>query len=315
MTRTCHGTVITVHTGAVTSAPLLTAPVPPAPMLASTGALPTDTSAYCYEVKWDGIRALARCGQRVELFSRNANHLTCFPEITDALAAGLGGRAAVLDGEVVVLDKTARPSFDLVQRRLRASRPPAYLVAALPALYVVFDVLHLDGVDVTGRSYLRRRELLAGLQFDAAPVITSPYWTDIGADAMYEVARDMGLEGLVVKRAASTYQCGRRSSSWIKAVVRQRSPMVVGGWIAGGGRHVRGVGSLLVGAHNGDGDLVYAGHVGSGLSDRMRRTLAAQLTQLHAHASPFTGPALAGAGGRANWVQPRLVVEVEYREK
>lgn len=282
-------------------------------MLATATSLPADTTAYCIEPKWDGIRITARCGSRVELFSRNGNHLHCFPEITEALARVLAGRTAILDGEVVALDARARPSFDLIQRRLRASRPSAHLLAGIPVLYIVFDVLHLDGADVTGRSYVRRRELLESLGLNTAPLITTPSWTDISADAALDVVADMGLEGLVIKRAGSTYHAGRRSKAWIKAVVRQRRPMLIGGWIARGGPR-GGVGSLLVGAHNSAGELVYSGHVGTGLSDRMRRTLAAALSELSCPTSPFTGPALVSTATRVAWVTPLLVVDVEYRQ-
>ena len=107
-------------------------------------------------------------------------------------------------------------------------------------MYVVFDVLYLDGSDVTGRPFVQRRELLVDLKLDNPPLITSPYWTDISAVAMFDVARELALEGIVIKRASSTYQPGRRSAAWIKAVVRRRNPMVVGGFIPGGGRHTGG---------------------------------------------------------------------------
>jgi bifunctional non-homologous end joining protein LigD len=290
-------------------------PVPPGPMLATAATLPTNSAGYCFEAKWDGVRALARCDQRAELFSRNANNLTpCFPEVTRSLSEALAGRSAILDGELVALDKRARPSFALVQRRLRATRPPGHLIATVPAMYFIFDVLYLDGADVTRRPYVQRRDLLASLQLDNPPVITPPYWTNITAEAMFDVVRDMGLEGLVIKRATSSYQPGRRSAAWIKSVVRRRCPMVVGGFVAGAGRHTGAVGTLLVGAHNDAGELVYCGHVGSGLTDRMRDALAHQLAELRCAASPFTGPTLASDGGRVGWVTPTLVVNIEYRQ-
>jgi bifunctional non-homologous end joining protein LigD len=114
-------------------------PVPPAPMLAATGPLPSDASAYCFEAKWDGARMLARCGQNVQLFSRHATNLTaCFPEITSGLSEAIPGRSAILDGEIVAFDKRARPSFERIQRRLRTRRPPAHLITAVPAMYVVY---------------------------------------------------------------------------------------------------------------------------------------------------------------------------------
>ena len=116
-------------------------PVPPAPMLAATDPLPSDASAYCFEAKWDGARMLARCGHNVQLFSRHATNLTaCFPEITSGLAEAIPGRSAILDGEIVAFDQRARPSFERIQRRLRTRRPPAHLITAVPAMYVVFCV-------------------------------------------------------------------------------------------------------------------------------------------------------------------------------
>jgi bifunctional non-homologous end joining protein LigD len=179
----------------------------------------------------------------------------------------------------------------------------------------VFDVLHLDGIDVTRRPYVQRRELLEDLHLDAPPVITSPWWdgAEISTEAMFDVVRELSLEGFVIKRASSTYQAGRRSTAWTKAVVRHRSPMVVCGFIPGRGRHTGGVGTLLVGAHNDIGELVYAGHVGTGLTDRLRRDLLGRLTELTCPDAPFADLAMHPAG-LVHWVRPRVVVEVEYRQ-
>ena len=284
-------------------------PFPPAPMLATAATLPVNSSGYVFEAKWDGIRALARVDGCAEVFSRHANNLTpCFPEITGHLADALAGRTAILDGEIVALDRHARPSFKLIQRRMRSTRPPAYLVASVPAMFFIFDVLYLDGADVTRRSYLERRALLDGLNLTSKPVMTSPFWTEISSAAMFDVAKEMGLEGVVCKRASSTYQPGRRSQAWIKSVVRHRAPMVVGGWVAG---RAGNVGSLLVGAHNDAGQLMYCGHVGFGLTTQLRRDLATGLAEIHCKSSPFID--LRG-GDEVNWVQPQLVVTVDYRE-
>jgi bifunctional non-homologous end joining protein LigD len=163
----------------------------------------------------------------------------------------LAARTAILDGEIVALDRHARPSFELVQRRMRSTRPPAHLVTAVPAIFFVFDVLYLDGADVTRRTYLDRRAILDALDLTCKPVMTSPFWTGITSAAMFDVAKETGLEGVVCKRASSVYLPGRRSQAWIKSVVRHRAPLVVGGWVVG--RH-GSVGSLLVGAYNDAGD-------------------------------------------------------------
>jgi bifunctional non-homologous end joining protein LigD len=210
-------------------------------MLATATTLPKDSAGYVLEAKWDGIRALARIDGTAELFSRQATRLTsCFPEITDNLIEALAGRTAILDGEIVALDRHARPSFELIQKRIRSTRPQARLLATVPAMFFVFDVLYLDGADVMRRPYLERRALLDALDLTSKPVMTSPYWTGISAAAMFDIVREMGLEGLVCKRATSVYQPGRRSQAWIKSVVRYRSAMVVGdGFRAERGESVR----------------------------------------------------------------------------
>lgn len=259
---------------------------------------------------------LARCSRDVELFSRQATNLTtCFPEITRGLSEALAGRSAIVDGEIVALDTRARPSFERLQRRLRSTRPSAHLISAVPTVYAAFDVLHLDGCDVTRRPYVQRRSLLEDLQLDGASVITSPSWdgADISAGAMFDVMRELSLEGFVVKRASSTYQPGRRSTAWTKGVVRHRSPMIVCGYIPGRGRHTGGVGTLLLGAHNAAGELVYAGHVGTGLTDRLRCDLLSHLSELACPEPPFATLALRPAGP-VHWVAPRVVIDVEYRQ-
>lgn len=281
-------------------------------MLASAGAPPTDTTGYCFEAKWDGIRLAARCADRVELFSRQATNLTaCFPEITGALShGGLQGRSAILDGELVAFDHTARPSFELIQRRLRSSRPNPDLIASVPVTFCVFDLVYLDGNDLTGHTYLRRRRALEDLRLHQPPIVISPYWTGISADAMAEVMRGLGLEGYVLKRATSTYQPGRRSTAWIKHVVRQRSPMVIGGFIPGVSRG--GLGALLVGGHDANGELRFCGQVSTGMSARERAKLVQRLAALQQPTAPFAAPIPADRGAR--WVQPKVVVDVEYRQ-
>lgn len=289
-------------------------PVPPAPMLASAAAPPTDTSGYCFEAKWDGIRLLARCAERVELFSRQATNLTaCFPEIVDALSTGnLEGRPAILDGELVAFDHNARPSFELIQRRLRKPRPAAHLLTSVPLTFCVFDLLYLDGNDLTGRTYLQRRHALADLRLHEPPIVVSPYWTGISTDAMAEIMRGLGLEGYVLKRASSTYQPGRRSPSWIKYVVRQRRPMVIGGFIPSVSAGRGGLGALLVGAYGTGGELRYCGQVSTGLSQRERAKLVQRLAELQQPAAPFAPPIPDDRD--ALWVHPRVVVDIEYRQ-
>lgn len=288
-------------------------PLPPAPMLASAATPPADTDGYCFEAKWDGIRLLARCAERVELFSRQATNLTaCFPEIADAPLTALQGRSVILDGELVAFDHSAQPSFELIQRRLRTTRPGAESVASVPVTFCVFDLIYLDGHDLTGQTYLRRRHLLDDLGLHKPPIVVSPYWTGISADAMAEIMRGLGLEGYVLKRASSTYQPGRRSTSWIKYVVRHRRPMVIGGFVPTSSDFRGGLGALLVGAYDAAGELHYCGQVSTGLNQRQRARLVQRLAELEQTAAPFAPPIPVDRGAR--WVHPKVVVDIEYRQ-
>lgn len=181
----------------------------------------------------------------------------------------------------------------------------------MPARYLLFDILHLDGTDLTGQPYAQRREALEslGLPRDGA-VVVPPCWRDLDGQVLLEVTTDLALEGVVCKRAASTYQPGRRSRSWVKTVIRRQAPLVVAGWVPG---RANPVGALLVGGHDSDGRLVYCGAVSSGLSRLAKRTIHEQLLLLEVPASPLacqSHPMF----GHARWVRPALVGIVEYRE-
>ena len=187
---------------------LFVPPVPPAPMLATPSAVPTGDQ-WVFEAKWDGARLAASCsGDRALLYSRRGTNLSgSFPEICHMLPEALNGHSAILDGEIVALDNHARPSFQRLQRRLHVSRPSANLQAALPTTLVVFDILQIDGTDVTGLPYLKRRELLEDLWLGRAGprIVTPPVWSDISGDIVLDVMRELGLEGVVAKAATSTY--------------------------------------------------------------------------------------------------------------
>lgn len=302
------------HTRQVTSRLAVGTPVPPAPMLATAGPVPTG-DGWAYEPKWDGARCACRTAGKTQLFSRNAINLSSsFPEVLEACSDALRMRGAILDGEVIVLDRRMRPNFQLLQRRLHVSRPARSLSARLPATLVVFDVLHLDGQDLTPLPYRDRRAALEDLPFAGAGgrVVPSPAWTNIDGAAVFDVVQSMGLEGVVAKAVTSQYQAGRRSRFWVKTPVRRSGHFVVCGWMPSASR-ADAVGSLLVGAYGVGGALVYCGHVMSGLSDRTRRALYAALSEIGCDASPFGGRPDA-RDHLVRWVKPLLVGRVEYRE-
>lgn len=282
------------------------------PMLAVAGALPEDAQRWAYEVKWDGVRALADVhGGAVRLTSRAGNDVTGgYPELAEL---GVQVDDALLDGEVVALDPaTGRPSFGLLQERMhvRDARRAAQLAADVPVTYLAFDVLRLYGVDLTARPWQDRRGVLERIGLDGPAWATPPAFDD-GA-ATLEASRALGLEGVVAKQRASPYRPGTRSPDWVKVVHRETQECVVGGWRAGEGGRAATLGALLVGVHDAAGALRFAGRVGSGLTDRGLTELRGRLAVLERPTSPFADPVPALDARGTTWVAPELVVDVEH---
>lgn len=268
------------------------------PMLA---ALATPTALvrppYVFEVKYDGFRALAGVrDHRVCLQSRSGLDLSRrFPDIARALA-GLAVREAVLDGEIVAFDDRGRASFAALQ------------ASAGDPCYVLFDLLWLDGEDLRERPLHERRDLLEPLlAATGAPLAPAER---LGTDLLtaLRAARRRGLEGLVAKEDRSAYR-GARARQWIKIkLVRSQEVAVVGYVPLSTG--AAGVGALLVAVHDGAG-LRYAGRVGTGFTDAVRRELARSLDRDRADAAPVPAPPRLR---QARWVSPRLVAEVAFSE-
>lgn len=298
--------------------------IPPAvaPILATDAPLPGGAE-WAYEYKWDGYRCCLRAGPdgSARLTSRNGRDITAgYPELSRLPEAVLGGRAAVLDGEIVALGEAGRPDFGLLQRRHQRTPGPA-LLAAVPVTFFAFDLLLLGDAWLLSEPYLRRRELLSaevGARVGAEafpPLAVPPCYprSDVSPEELLAVARRHALEGLIAKRTDSPYQPGRRSRLWIKRALFATQEAVIGGWQPGGGHRAGTIGSLLLGAHDADGALRYVGHVGSGFTERALAALLRELAPLERPASPFTDPVPRPQARRARWAAPRLVGEVAYR--
>lgn len=292
-----------------------------APMLAVSSEMPSDQAAYSFEFKWDGMRVLLHAGSGgMRLETRNFKDVThAFPELSH-LGGVLKGRSAVLDGEVVALDEHGRPSFGRLQHRLGIVDESAAASRAreMPVIYMLFDLLYLDGRELMSLPLEERRRLLEAEELEGTGWRVPPSYPGEG-DAVLAAARANGLEGAMAKRLGSAYLTGRRSRDWLKVKLVKSGEFVVGGWVplATG---VRGVGSLLLGDYDrqpgGAGDevvpprLIYAGKVGTGFSERDRVELADILESLHAKDSPFYERM--GEKG-ASYAEPVLVAEVEFR--
>jgi bifunctional non-homologous end joining protein LigD len=282
------------------------------PMLASIATMPSSQEDWAFELKWDGIRALAYWQPgRLRLESRNANDLTgAYPEVRP-IGEQLGSHEAILDGELVALDELGRPSFERLQTRMHLSSPALIRrqVKQTPVTYVLFDLLFLDGSKLTDLAYTRRRELLEGLKLAGAAWRTPANHVGEGRQLL-ELTASEGLEGLIAKHRDSIYQPGMRSRDWLKIKNVLRQEFVIGGWLTGQGSR-QPLGALLVGHHdpNGGPGLHYAGRVGSGFSVRQVEDLSARLKRLARKSSPF----LDGPVPRdAHFVRPELVAEVQF---
>lgn len=282
------------------------------PMTATSGTVPRDPDAWWFEYKWDGVRAVACLGEgRLRLESRNGADITDrYPELA-GLSAAVPGRAAVLDGEIVALDEGGRPSFHALQYRMHVASglKARQLAVRNPVVYMVFDVLHLDGEDLCDRPYRERRALLEGLGLDGR------CWKVPGAypgegRAVLEAARRVGLEGIMAKRAESRYRPGQRSPDWIKIKFAGRQEFVIGGWIPGTGAIDGMLGAVVIGYYAEEGSLRCAGKVGTGFTDGDRREIGRRLEPLGRPDPPFRDRP---RYPEARYVEPRLVVEVEFR--
>ena len=261
------------------------------------------------------MRALVRvAGGRITIKSRNDIDVTVsYPELR-ALGEQLGTTQVLLDGEIVSFDDEGRPSFRRLQQRMHvASAASARRLAdSDPAVYLIFDLLHLDGRSLLGLPYTQRRELLDGLELAGASWQTPPVFEGNGTQAV-RASQQQGLEGVVAKRLTSRYRPGRRSPDWVKVKNIRAQEVVVGGWSPGKGRREGTIGSLLLGLP-GERGLDYVGQVGTGFTDDMLADLLTRLKRLARKTSPFD-PDVPRADARdAQWVSPRLVGEVAFGE-
>jgi bifunctional non-homologous end joining protein LigD len=277
-------------------------------MLASkTDRVPTGAQ-WLHEVKWDGVRVLVDVRDGVvRMTSRNDNDVTlAWPDLA---APPLGDRDLMVDGEVIALNERGVPDFRVLQHRMhvRNAREVARLVTSVPATLMVFDLLRLDGDDLTARPLEERRALLEGLALgDSKWQVPAAY--DDG-DMLFDATLQQGLEGVVSKRRGSRYRFDARSEDWRKLAHRHRGSFVVGGWRPQTGTTDR-LASLLVGEQTPDG-LLYRGRVGSGIAGATSTRLGALMAPLAAGASPFADevPRIDAAG--TFWVEPRVVVDID----
>ena len=275
-----------------------------APMLATEGSVERlKSTQWSFEGKWDGYRVLVDANHgRLNLRSRRGRDVTDeYPQF-EALAADLADHHVILDGEAVALDESGVPSFSEMQNRARSTRVE----------YWAFDILHLDGRSLLRAKYSDRRRLLEALA-ESGGLIVPDLLPGDGPDAM-EHARKHRWEGVIAKKRDSTYQPGRRSSSWIKDKIWNTQEVVIGGWRQGEGGRSSGIGALMLGIPE-DGGLHFAGRVGTGFTEKELAKLKDMLKPLHTDESPFNTRLPTQDAKGVTFVRPELVGEVRYSER
>lgn len=273
-------------------------------------ALPEDDENWSFELKWDGVRAIAyvRPGG-LELISRNDKDMArSYPEL-GALTEMLD-EPVVLDGEIVAL-RNGRPDFSLLQSRMHVQRPTDRLIRSAPVAYYVFDLLRRGDRSLLSEPYTARRQALEELDLGGDPVFTPPWWRG-GGEAVLAASIEQGLEGVVAKPLTSRYLPGRRGP-WIKVKNVRHQEVVVAGWTPGEGRRADMIGSLILGLYD-DHGLRYIGNVGTGFTEKNLRELAGRLEPIERPDSPFDTTVPAPVTRTARWTEPELVGEVAFSE-
>jgi bifunctional non-homologous end joining protein LigD len=301
------------------------------PMLATSVDDPFDDPEWLYEIKWDGYRAVAFIAAgKVRLVSRNQNDLTAqYPELHN-LAASIKAETAILDGEIAALDEQGRSSFSLMQQRtgIRDGGRRTTSRRDIPVLYYVFDLLYLDGYDLHRVPLEQRKNALARIiastggdstgSDSTGPDSTGPDSTNqvrysdhfSQGKALFDVARQKGLEGILAKRRDSYYE-ERRSQAWLKIKITQTLDCVIGGYTDPEGSRAH-FGSIVLGLYDKSKDLIHVGQAGSGFDQAMLREIWQELKKRETKRSPF--PHGVEALRKVHWVKPELVAEIKFSE-
>jgi DNA ligase D-like protein (predicted ligase) len=279
-----------------------------APMLATLTHRYFSDPDWLYERKLDGVRAVvvvADAGAR--LYSRKRNPMTStYPELVEALAEQ-APPGLVADGEVVAF-KGNQTSFSRLQARLGLTDPDRARATGVRVFLYLFDLLVLDGQDLTGLPLRERKRLLRRAVGFADPIRFSTH-RDTEGEAYLRQACEQGWEGLIAKRADSRYRPGRRSEDWLKFKCVHEQELVIGGYTDPAGSRVA-FGALLVGYYDGN-QLHYAGKVGTGFDQSTLRSLRARFDRIGSADSPFAGPVRERG---AHWLRPELVAQIGFAE-
>lgn len=262
---------------------------------------------WIFEVKWDGVRTVAFVdASGVSLQARSGRDVTReYPEFQD-LAQHLRASSAVLDGEIVVVDKDGRSNFQRLQDRMGVENPSRKLLENTPVVYYVFDLLYCDGYDLRKAALIDRKDLLKNVLVADEHVRYSEHIVEQG-ESLLAAAKEKHLEGIIAKEASSQYT-GDRTSQWLKFKIVNELDAVIGGWTAPR-RSRKYFGALMLGLYR-DGKLEPIGNVGTGFDEQKQKRIFAELQKIHSDEKPFrTNPIVTEP---VEWVKPELVARVKF---
>jgi bifunctional non-homologous end joining protein LigD len=280
------------------------------PMLAETSD-PFDSADHYFEPKWDGMRCIAYVqDHKLEMQNRNlANVTKSYPEL-EGISLNIRSKAAIVDGEIVVLEK-GLPSFDALQNRFGVTNPVQIrsLSRRVPVTYIAFDLLHLNGKDLVDFPLSSRRELLAGIVKEEPHLILSRFVREHGK-SYFKKALELGFEGAMAKKSDSRYQMGVRSGDWLKIKQVKTLDCIIAGYTLGTGGRSTTFGALVLAAYDEKGKLSHLGNVGTGFTDENLGRIMKILKPLRTNTKTVPGEVKAPA--QIRWVKPQLVAEVGF---
>jgi bifunctional non-homologous end joining protein LigD len=277
------------------------------PMLATIGDRPFSDPNWLFEIKWDGVRALAWIDDgALTLRARSGADITArYPELA-SLPAALAARQVILDGEIAAIDAHGRSDFGLLQERMHVRAPAENLISHVPVIFFAFDLLYCDGYDLRRSPLIERKQLLQRLMHTSDKFRFSDHQVERGKE-IFDLAKENGLEGIVAKRLDSPY-VSERSTSWVKLKVTQTLDAVIGGWTAARTPAIP-LGSLLLGLYQGK-KLRFIGHVGTGFDGKKLEELSGKLAKLASSSCPFN--VVPETNEKPSWVSPTLVARVKF---
>ncbi len=280
------------------------------PMLAGTSE-PFDSKDHFFELKWDGMRCIAYLNRdELRLQNRNLRVVTqSYPEL-QILTEAVRHKSAILDGEIVVLEKGI-PNFGKLQNRFQVDEPLRLdMVRKLyPVTYIAFDLLYYDGRSLLGEGLEERKKQLK-LVIEENPHLLYGEHIEEQGKLFFQEAVKRGFEGVIAKKWDSPYLIGHRSQYWLKIKGKRTVEAIIAGYTEGAGKRAGTFGALVLAAYGPDGQLVHLGNVGTGFSDRETEHLLSKLRTMRMRRETIHGEVRAPAP--ITWVKPQLVCEVAY---